>query len=154
IDPKNDPDGKILEHFNLCKTEQDYLIFRAAYYGKVTLIGKMEGQTDAEGTNVGVSIAGKSLKLGTKQSVDKETTTDAKGKVLSKTTTGEAGASGDLAGLGDSRDEMAKAETDAEGNSTLTLTITTKQNYGSRVRDKDRKKLEEKLKGTGKATGA
>jgi hypothetical protein len=154
IDPKNDPDGKILEHFNLCKSEQDYHIFRAAHYGKVTLIGKMEGQTDAEGTNVGVSIAGKSLKLGTDQSVDKEERTDAKGNVVSKTTTGEAGAGGELGSLSDSKRDQATAESDAKGNASLTLSSTTKKNYGSRVRDKKNKKALEKLTGTGKASGA
>lgn len=153
IDPKNDPDGKILEHFNLCKSEQDYHIFRATHYGKVTLIGKMEGQTDADGTNVGVSIAGKSLKLGTDQIVDKEERTDSKGNVVSKTTTGEAGAGGELGSLSDSKRDQATAESDAKGNASLTLTSTTKQNYGSRVQEKKDKKALEKLTSTGKASG-
>jgi hypothetical protein len=153
IDPKNDPDGKILDHLNHCKTEQDYQVFVAVYTGKVTLIGKMQGQTDAEGTNIGVTIGGKSLKLGTDQSVDKEVKTDAKGNIVSKATTGEAGAGGGLGSLADSKRDQAMAESDAEGNASLTLTSTTKQNYGSRVRDKERKKLEDKQKGTGKATG-
>lgn len=154
IDPKNDPDGKILEHLGYCKTEQDYNIFLGVHHGKVTLIGKMRGQTDAEGTNIGVSIAGKSLELGTKQGVDKETTTDAKGKVTSKKTTGTAGAGGKLGGFADSADDEATAETDDKGNASLTLTTTTKKNYGSRVREKKNKKALEKATGTGKQSGA
>jgi len=147
IDPKKDPDGKILEALSYCKTEQHYIVFLGSHKGKVTVIGKSQGQTDADSTQIGVTIGGKSLKLGTDKRVDEDVTTDGKGKVTSKKTAGHAGAGGELGSLADSVSEDAVAETDDKGNASLTLTRTKKQNYGSRVREKkNQKKLE---KGSG-----
>ena len=69
---------------------------------KVKVLGRTKGRTDAEGTNIGVSVGGKSLKLGTRQGIDREATTDATGKVIGKKTTGSAGAGGQLGGWADS----------------------------------------------------
>ncbi len=153
IDRKNDPDGEILEALALCKTELQYEIFIGTHVGKITLIGRTKGKTDADGTNIGVSVGGAKLQLGTKQGVDQETTTDASGKVTGKKTTGTAGAGGALGKWADSEDDEAAAVTDAQGNSTLTLTTTKKKNYGDRVSDKKKKKLQEKLAGTGPQSG-
>ena len=154
IDPKNDPDGKILAALNQCKTEIQYEVFIAAHYGKVTVIGRMKGKSDADSTQIGVSVGGAKLKLGTHQGIDEETTTDDKGKVVSKKTAGHAGAGGELVGFADSTDEDAVAESDGDGNAKLTMTRTKKENYGSRVREKKNQKKLEKLTGTGKQSGA
>lgn len=154
IDPKNDPDGKILEALGYCKTEMHYEIFIATHPGKITVIGKSKGTTDADSTQIGVSIGGAKLKLGTHKGVDEDVTTDGKGKVVSKKTESHAGASGGLGGLADSTDDDAVAESDDKGNATLTMTSTTKANYGSRVREKKKQKMLEQATGTGKQSGA
>jgi len=152
IEPKNDPDGKILAALNQCKTEIQYEMFIAAHFGKVTLIGRTKGKSDSESTQIGVTVAGATLKLGTHQGIDEDVTTDGTGKVVSKKTEGHAGAGGELVVFADSTNEDAVAESDGQGNAKLTLTRTTKQNYGSRVREKKaQKKLE---KASGKGSGA
>jgi hypothetical protein len=154
IDPKNDPDGKVLAALNQCKTEIQYEMFIAAYFGKVTLIGRSKGKSDSESTQIGVTVAGATLKLGTHQGIDEDVTTDGTGKVVSKKTEGHAGAGGELVVFADSTDEDAVAESDGQGNAKLTLTRTKKENYGSRVREKKAQKKLEKAAGKGKESGA
>jgi hypothetical protein len=137
IDPKMDPDGKILEHLGHCKTEEHYNLFLTVHKGKVKVLGKSKGRTDAESTQIGVSIGNQKLELGTNQSVDKDVTVDAQGKVVSKKTVGRAGAGGKLGKRGDSVADEAVAETDAKGNTTVTLTTTTTKTKG----DKEKKDL-------------
>ena len=152
IEAKNDPDGKLLEALGRCDSELDYETFIRDHVGKVKVIGRTKGKTDAEGTNIAVSVGGAKLKLGTKQSVDTETTTDGTGKVTGKKTVGGAGAGGEFLGFADSVDDQALAQTDGKGNSTLTLTSTKKQNYGSRASEKKQQAFE-KLTGVGKLGG-
>ena len=137
IDPKMDPDGKILEHLGHCKTEEHYNLFLTVHKGKVKVLGKSKGRTDAESTQIGVSIGNQKLELGTNQSVDKDVTVDAQGKVVSKKTVGRAGAGGKLGKRGDSVADEAVAETDVKGNTTVTLTTTTTKTKG----DKEKKDL-------------
>ena len=59
------------------------------YVGKVTRIGTTVGQTDKSGYNVGVTIGGKTLKIGNDQGVETDEKLDAKGKVVSKKSKGE-----------------------------------------------------------------
>jgi hypothetical protein len=153
LDPKNDPDGKILEHLAACTTEQDYQVFMAVHHGKITVKGITHGQADAEGTNVGVAIGGAKLGIGTHQGIDEQTTRDEKGKVLKKKVGGHAGAGGTLGPLADSVDEDAVAEIDEEGNADLTLTSTTTDNHNSRARDKRIDKIRQKLTGEKKEGG-
>jgi hypothetical protein len=154
IPRENDPDGTILTALDKCASELDYEVFIAANFMKIKVLSRSKGSTDAEGTNFGISAFGKSANFGTHQGTDKGIVTDATGKVINQTTVGTEGAGGALGGLADSQEDVATAETDAEGNSTLSLSSTEKKNYGSRVREKEKEKAMEKLTGTGKATGA
>jgi hypothetical protein len=118
-----DPDGKILDHLNACKSEEHYRLFLTVHNGKVKLIGKMEGHTEGDSTQIGVSIAGKSLKVGTQRNLDQEVKKDDRGRVVSKTTKADAGAGGELGSRADSMKEEGVAETDKDG-SRLTVSRT------------------------------
>jgi hypothetical protein len=145
IDPKNDPDGKMLADLSRCKTGVDYNIFLMSHVGKVEVKGITRGHGDADATNVGVGVAGVKLGMGTHQGVDVETTKDIKGKVTHQKVTGHAGAGGTLGPLADSVDEDAVAEVDEKGHAELTLTRTTKDNHNSRARDRQVEKLKQKV---------
>ena len=154
IDPKNDPDGKLLVELGTCKTELQYETFIAKYPNRVTVTGRMKGKSDAHATETGVSVMGKDvLKLGTHRGVDEQTTTDAKGKLVKKTVAGHAGAGGSLGPISDSEDDDAVAEIEADGNATLTMTHTTNDDHNERSRGKRLKKVKEKI-GMAKKEGA
>jgi len=140
IDPKQDPDGKILAWLSQCKTEADYNVFKAANFAKIKVIDRTDGVADADADNVGVSVLGAKLQIGAHKGVAQETKTDGQGKVVGKKTVANAGTGGEVLGFADSNEDQAVAETDADGNATLTLTSTSKQNYGSRAREKKKQK--------------
>ena len=140
IDPKMDPDGKILEALSYCKTEQHYDLFLLTHKGKVKVLGKSKGRTDGQSTQVGASVGKVKLEMSTNKSVDEDVTVDDAGKVTNQMTVGRAGAGGKLGGRADSSQDEAVAQTDGQGNSNLTLTTTTKQNYGSRAKEREKQK--------------
>jgi hypothetical protein len=157
IDPKNDPDGKMVADLARCRTEVDYNIFIMAHTGKITVTGITKGHGDADATNTSVGVGGLKLGMGTHQGVDSETTRDIKGKVTHQKVAGHAGAGGTLGPLADSVDEDAVAEVDEKGQAELTLTRTTKDNHNSRARDRKIEKLKQKVglaKKEGGGTGA
>jgi hypothetical protein len=154
IDPQDDPHGRMLDALGKCKKKPDYLAFLAAH-PKARMISKTDGKTDAEATETGLSLGGETvLTFGTGQRVDEDTTTDASGKVLGKRVAGKATAGGNLGGFADSREEDAVAEIDGDGNAALTMTRTTKDNYGGRSRDKLARKAAAKLLGKGDVSAA
>ncbi|MGZ5236118.1 MAG: hypothetical protein ACXWCV_07405 [Caldimonas sp.] len=155
IDPKNDPDGKILEALGKCESQMQYAVFMGVYKGKITVTGKTEGTSDAESLDTGVSVAGVTVfSMGEGHGVDAKTKTDAKGKVVSKTVSAHANIGGKLGGWADSKNDDAVAEIDGEGHGKVKLTTTENDNHNSRSRDKSKKKAMEKLAGQGKQTGA
>jgi hypothetical protein len=145
IDPKNDPDGKMLEALSRCRSQIEYEVFIATHYGKLTVTGRSHGKADAASTKTGVSIAGVKASIGTHEGVDEQTATDGTGKIVKKTVAGHAGAGGEVLGFADSVDEDAVAETDADGTASLTMTRTTTDNHDSRARSKKARKVAEKL---------
>ena len=155
IDPKNDPDGKILDALSKCEREEQYAVFMGLYKGKFTLTGKTEGKSDADSLDTGVSVAGVNVfSMGEGHGVDEKTRTDAKGNVVSKTVAAHANIGGKLGGWADSKNDDAVAEIDGEGHGKMKLTTTQNDNHNSRSRDKRDKKAQEKLAGKGKQSGA
>ena len=158
IDPRNDPDGKLLTELGTCKTELEYETFIAGYSKRIAVTGRMKGKSDAHASETGVSVMGKDvLKMGTHRGVDEQTTTDGKGKLVKKTVAGHAGAGGSLGPLSDSADDDAVAEIDGDGNATLTMTHTTTDNHNKRARAKRLEKAQQKIglaKKEGPGTGA
>jgi hypothetical protein len=149
VDPKDDPDRRMLDALGKCSKKADYQAFLAAH-PKARMVSQTDGKTDAESTEAGISLGGKTvLTFGTGQRVDEDTKTDARGKVLAKRVAGHATAGGKLGGLADSLDEDAVAEIDGDGNAALTMTRTSKDNYGGRSRDKLARKVAAKLTGKG-----
>jgi hypothetical protein len=132
VDPKNDPDGKIVEHLGHCKTHQDYIVFNAVYQGKVTLIGKIEGSTEAENSNVGVSLLGQKATIGTGTSLDQEKKTDAKGKAIGEKNVGSNTAGGEFTRWADSSTEQAVGQTDEKGEASLVVSRSKKDKSGSK----------------------
>ena len=155
IDPKDDPDGKILEALGMCESQMQYALFMGLYKGRITVTGKTEGKSDAESLDTGVSVAGVTVfSMGEGHGVDEKTKTDAKGKVVSKTVAAHANIGAKLGGWADSKNDDAVAEIDGEGHGKLKLSSTDNDNHNSRSRDKHDKKAQEKLAGKGKQTGA
>ncbi len=155
IDPKADPDGKILEALGKCESQQQYAVFIGLYKGKVTVTGKLEGTSDAESLDTGVSVAGINVfSMGEGHGVDEKTKSDVDGKLLSKTVAAHANIGGKLGGLADSKNDDAVAEIDGDGTAKMTMTTTQNDNHNSRSRDKRMKKRQEKLAGKGPQTGA
>ncbi|MEO5883816.1 MAG: hypothetical protein ABIQ06_15470 [Caldimonas sp.] len=151
IDPNDDPDGSMIAALAKCEKKAEYKAFLAKH-PKARLVSKTEGKSDAERTETGVELFGvKVMGLSTRQGIDEDVKTDATGKVLSRRVAGHAGAGGNLGPLADSVEEDAVAESDGEGNASLTMTRTYKDNYGGRARDKQARKLVAKLGGTPKA---
>lgn len=124
VDPKKDPDGKILEWLASCTTQQDYQVFIAANTGKIRVTGQTTGNATADGTSIGVSIAGVKANIGTNQGVRDETVRDGSGRLVKKTVVGEAGAGGKALSHSDSVKEEAVAEIDGKGKASVTLTRT------------------------------
>lgn len=156
IDPKDDPDGSMIAELAKCKQKAEYRFFLATH-PLARMISKTEGQSDAERSDVGFSVGGqKVISLSTNQGVDEDVKTDAEGKVLAKRVAGHAGAGGKLGGLADSVEEDAVAEVDEDGNASLTMTRTTKDNHNSRAREKLGRKWQAQLQGKSadKASGA
>ena len=154
IDPKDDPDGKILEALSKCETEMQYATFMGLYKGKFTLTGKTVGTSDADSLDTGLSVGGVNvLSMGEGHGVDEQTKTDAKGNVVSKTVAAHANIGGKLGSMADSKNDDAVAEIDDHGNAKMKLTTTENDNHNSRSRAKRDKKAQEKLAGKGKQSG-
>ncbi len=124
IDPKNDPGGKLLEWLGWCTSPQDYQVFMAANWFKITVIDQRTGKATTDASSIGVSILGAKASIGTHQGVDEETVTDRSGKLIKKTVVGKAGAGGEALGHSDSVQEEAVAEIDGKGQASVTLTRT------------------------------
>jgi len=155
IDPKNDPDGKILEAYQRCRSRAQFALFIGMYKGKITVTGQTEGQSDAHSLSTGVSIAGVEVfSMGEGHGVDEKTKTDADGKLVGKTVVAHANIGGKLVGWADSKNDDAVAEIDGQGHGRVTLTTTLNDNHNSRSRDKRDKDFKEKLAGKGPQTGA
>jgi hypothetical protein len=154
IDPKQDPDGKILEALGTCRTREQYAWFMAAYKGKFKLTGKTEGSAEAESLETGVSVAGVDVfSMGEGHGTDQKTKTDADGKLVGKTVGGHGSIGGKLLGLADSKNDDALAEVGADGTATMTLTTTTHDNHNGRSRDKRAKAMQARLAGKGPQQG-
>ncbi len=155
IDPKDDPNGKILEALAKCENQMQYALFMGMYKGKFTLTGKTVGKSDADSLDTGLSVAGVNVfSMGEGHGVDEKTKTNAKGEILSKTVAAHANIGGKLVGWADSKNDDAVAEIDGEGHGKMKLTTTQNDNHNSRSRDKRAKKAQEELAGKGKQTGA
>ncbi len=141
IDPKYDPDGKILAALNLCETELQYNIFIATHPGKaVTVTGKMKGESDADRTTTGASLAGVKASIYTQQSVSKEQKFDGAGNLVHSKIVGGAGVGGDFTVIGDSKIDEATAEHDGDHNATLKLEQTKNdKDYGKMASNMVRK---------------
>ena len=146
IEPKNDPDGKILEALGRCDSRAATtrsFIRRPRRQGQGASAGR-KGKTDAEGTHIAVSVGGAKLKLGTNQSVD----TDDDHRRHRQGRQQE-----------DRRRRRRRRRVPrlrrfgrrpgrwprptARATRTLTLTSTKKQNYGSRVSEKKQQGVRE-----------
>lgn len=153
IDPADDPKGTVLAALGACRAKADYLAFLKKH-PKARMVSQTDGRSDAEATDVGLSLGGKKvLTFGTSQGVDEDTKTDASGKVLARRVAGKAGAGGKLGPMADSMSEEAVSEVDEDGEASLTMTRTEDSNHGDRSRDKRIKKLAQKLQGKGPAAG-
>jgi len=135
IDPKQDPEGKILAWLSTCKTEDAYNVFLAANFGKVKVTGRTDGVADAEATNIGVSFGKVKAKIGTNTGLAQQVKRDGKGKVVGKKSVANSGAGGEFARWADSRDEQAVAETNEKGEGSLTVTRTDKDKSGSKTKE-------------------
>ena len=135
IDPKQDPDGKILAWLANCKTEDQYNVFIAANTGKIKVIGRTDGVADADATSIGVSIGGVKAKIGTNTGLAQQVRRDGKGKVVGKKSVANSGAGGEVSRWGDSRNEQAVAETNEKGEGTLTVTRTDNDKSGSKTKE-------------------
>jgi hypothetical protein len=135
IDPKQDPDGKILAWLGDCKTEAHYNVFIAANKGKIKVIGRTDGKADAEATNIGVSIGSVKAKIGTNTGFAQQVRTDGQGKVVGKKSVGNSGAGGEFSRWADSRSEQAVAETNEKGEGSLTVTRTDNDKSGSKTKE-------------------
>ncbi len=124
VDPKDDPDGRIVEALAACRTAMQYEVFIATHCLKVTVTGRTAGKGSADATSIGVSVGPVKAGIGTHQGVEEETRTDGKGKLVKKKVVGKAGAGGNIGSISDSVDEEGVAEIDGQGNATLTLTRT------------------------------
>ena len=152
VDPKNDPDGKILEALAACRSALQYEVFIAAYHGKITLTGRTTGQGSADATSIGLGVGPLKAGIGTHQGVEEETRTDGKGKLVRKKVVGKAGAGGHIGSISDSVDEQGVAEIDGEGNATLTLTRTSNDsNSGEAFKRKAARLAGQALPGAGGA---
>jgi hypothetical protein len=154
IDPKNDPEGKILEALGACKTQDQFEAFIKTYKGKMTLTARTKGKSDADRTDTGVNVLGLKAGMGTHTGVDEQTKTDAKGKLIHKTVVGHAGVDAKLGSLAESEDDDATAEIDGDGEASLDMKTTKNSNHGSRAVHKKLKHAAEKLAGEGKKSGA
>lgn len=154
IDPKADPDGRILEALGQCETEQQYARFVGLYKGKVKVTGKMKGRSDSESLDTGVSVAGVDVfSMSEGHGVDEKTKSDADGKLVSKTVSAHANIGGKLGGWADSKNDDAVAEIDENHRAKVTLSTTENDNHNARSRDKRAKAAQEKLAGKGPQTG-
>ena len=135
IDPKHDPDGKILAWLSTCKTEEACNVFIAANKGKIKVIGRTDGVADAEATHIGVSIGGVKAKIGTHTGLAQQVRKDGTGKVVGKKSVANSGAGGEFSRWADSRNEQAVAETNEKGEGSLTVTRTDNDKSGSKTKE-------------------
>ena len=128
VDPKKDPDGKILERLGHCTTQNDYKDFIKANAGKITVTQQKTGKESADSTTVGVSVAGVKANIGTNQGVTEDTVADGKGKLIKKKVVGTEGAGGKALWHSDSVQDEAVAEIDGTGEASVKLTTTKTNN--------------------------
>lgn len=125
IDPKNDPDGRLYDALMACANAADYETFLKAHGKQVTVTGKTVGQAASDSEEVELGVAGAKLGIGLQSGVAEERQTDGQGQLKKSRVVGSAGAGGGIeAGgfkIGDSVDEKAVAERDAQGNASLEL---------------------------------
>jgi hypothetical protein len=156
IEPKNDPDGKLVEWLGRCKSEQDYTKFIAANKGKIKVLTHTVGKSDSDATGISAGKGKLSAGISWNSGVDEDTTVDGSGKLIKKRVAGHSGHGGNFVGLADSEADDAVAEIDGSGEASLTLTHTANDNHNKRARDKKVKQVEDKLHGKkeeGKASG-
>ena len=134
IDPAMDPSGGVQKWLEACKTRDAYVLFYNANRHAVKLIGSMDGKSDAGQTDVGVGVGGVKAGIFTGTSNDDEVRRDGTGKVIGRTTTSESRAGGTFMGLADSETQRSVSETDAKGNSSLTLSTAKTSNSGGTLK--------------------
>jgi len=157
IDPKNDPDGKLVEWLGHCKNEQDYAIFIGANKGsgKIKVLTHTTGKSDSDTTGVSAGKGKATAGISWNSGVDEDTTVDGSGKLIKKRVAGHNGHGGNFGPLADSESDDAVAEITSD-DASLTLTHTENDNHNKRARDKKKKQIEDKLHGKkeeGKASG-
>ena len=158
IDPKNDPDGKLVEWLGNCKNEQDYAIFIGANKGsgKIKVLTHTTGKSDSDTTGISAGKGKATAGISWNSGVDEDTTVDGSGKLIKKHVAGHNGHGGNLGPLADSESDDAVAEIDGDGDASLTLTHTENDNHNKRARGKKKQQIEDKLHGKkeeGKASG-
>ena len=158
IEPKNDPDGKLVEWLGNCKNEQDYTIFIGVNQGsgKIKVLTHTTGKSDSDTTGVSAGKGKATAGISWNSGVDEDTTVDGSGKLIKKRVAGHSGHGGNFGPLADSEADDAVAEIDGGGDASLTLTHTENDNHNKRARDKKKKQIEDKLHGKkeeGKASG-
>ncbi len=138
VDPKKDADGKAMAALAKCKAKADYLKVVDDYKDRVTLNSVTDTKGEADKTEVGATVLGAKASIGTGNALLEEEKRDAKGKLIRKKTVGEQQAGGgiELPGgikYGDSSDNKAEAESDAEGNASLKLSKTKNQSQAGKI---------------------
>lgn len=147
IDPKHDPDGKILAWLNRCTTQEQYRDFLAANLGKVTLTEQRAGSLESFGTSVGLSLGGRKVAgIHSHQSVSEDVVRDGDNRLVKKTVVGKHGAGGEALWHKDSEEHEAVAEIDGKGKATVTLTTTktdgdTVDKFGRSLSNSDLKRI-------------
>ena len=140
IDPKNDPDGKLFAALGKCTSDTDYEAFVARYKSRITVVERTDGKAQSDSTTIGVSVGDHKAEIGTHQGIAVERTVDGKGAFKRSKVVGTAGAGGKIGSIGDSRDDEATAERDADGNASLDLAQTHNDtDYGKAARNMVRK---------------
>lgn len=136
IDPKQDVDGKIFAALGKCRRDADYDLFVKTYKSRITVTSRTDGKSKKEASGVGVSVLGQGAKIGTHQGLLEEKTVDGQGRFQKETVVGTAGAGGSIGGWGDSGEDAATAQRDAEGGASLDLEHTHNDtDYGNALED-------------------
>lgn len=125
IDPKNDPDGRIFAALMACADAKDYDRFLKEHGKQVTVNGKTVAEAASDSEEVELSVGGGKVGIGLHSGVAQEQQTDGAGRLKKSKVVGSAGGGGGIeAGgftIGDSVEEQATAERDAQGNASLDL---------------------------------
>jgi len=136
IDPKDDPDGKVIAALGQCSKDADYESFVVTYKAKITVIDRTDGKATSDSTTAGLTVGGKKvMEIGTHQGIATSRTVDGQGHEKHRETVGTAGAGGTIGSLGDSQSDEASARSDDQGNSSLDLAQTKDgTDYGNAAR--------------------